>query len=70
MRQSEPSASSSVDWGLPSSMPLGGTARSLSIRWRAPISIISTRPRMPTLDHMLAITSSSALSLTMVPVPA
>ena len=52
------------------SRPSGGIARSLSMRWRAPISIISTLARMPTFAHMSAMASSSCLSLTMVPMPA
>ena len=48
----------------------GGRVRSLFIRWRAPISIISTRARMPTFAHLSAIASRRNLSFTMVPLPA
>ena len=62
--------SSSVDCGLPSSIPLGGVERSLFIFCRRAISIISTLAFTPTCDHMSAIVSRSCLSLTIVPYPA
>ena len=50
--------------------PCGGRVRSLFMRWRAPISIISSFARMPTFAHMSAIVSSRNLSFTIVPLPA